>query len=359
MASLIRNRRSGFYYAQFYSHLQKPNRKTVSLKTRKKRVAERALAKLEDAVALGEVDPWAPEDENEDELSVMGVAVGAYLKSCRHLKSSTQRTYREILFPFRDHLGSGYPVSKISVRNILTWLDSTSAGDVTRRKYVNHLGYFFRFLLQRGEISTDLSKKVPLRKVPELAPKAMTKDEVDALVWAIREYARDGRCRRDYTWLGLLVEANVYLGLRRGELIHLQWDHVDLERGILVVRNSAEFTTKSSRERSIPLCERSKTALRSLLSYRVGKYVFHVNGQKLKAGTLTKLFLKFRRQAGLPEHINLHSTRHTFGTWLAERGTPVTVIQTLMGHSSVTTTERYMSTRADVAETWVRKVFDT
>jgi len=71
------------------------------------------------------------------------------------------------------------------------------------------------------------------------------------------------------------------------------------------------------------------------------------------------MFLKFRRKAGLPEHINLHSTRHTFGTWLAERGTPVTVIQTLMGHSSVTTTERYMSTRADIAESWVKKVFDS
>lgn len=78
--------------------------------------------------------------------------------------------------------------------------------------------------------------------------------------------------------------------------------------------------------------------------------MFQVDGQKLAPGTLSKMFLKFRRMAGLPEHINLHSTRHTFGTWLAERGTPVTVIQTLMGHSSVTTTERYMSTRADVAE---------
>ncbi len=86
--------------------------------------------------------------------------------------------------------------------------------------------------------------------------------------------------------------------------------------------------------------------------------MFHADGQKLAAGTLSKMFLKFRRMAGLPEHINLHSTRHTFGTWLAERGTPVTVIQTLMGHSSLTTTERYMSTRADVAESWVKKAFD-
>lgn len=52
-------------------------------------------------------------------------------------------------------------------------------------------------------------------------------------------------------------------------------------------------------------------------------------------------------------------TRHSFGTFLAQRGTPVTVIQTLMGHKSVSTTERYMSTRADIAQSWVEHAFDT
>jgi len=358
MASLVYHSRSGYYFAQFYDGHQNPTRKTVALKTKRKRTAERALAKLEDAVALREIDPWALDRETTDKFGVMGVAVEAYLQSCSHLKASTVTTYSDILFPFQRHLGCTYPVSQISVRDILGWLDSTSAGDVTRRKYVNHLGYFFRYLVQRGEISTDLSPKVPLRKVPEIAPKSMTVEEVETLIRTIRDYSEDERCRKDFTWLALLVEANVYLGLRRGELIHLEWDHVDLDRGILVVRNSAEFTTKSSRERSIPLCKQSSAALRTLLLFRIGKHVFQVNGQKLEPGTLSKMFLKFRRMAGLPEHINLHSTRHTFGTWLAERGTPVTVIQSLMGHSSVTTTERYISMRADIAESWVRKAFD-
>ena len=86
--------------------------------------------------------------------------------------------------------------------------------------------------------------------------------------------------------------------------------------------------------------------------------MFQVDGQKLMPGTLSKMLLKFRRQAGLPEHINLHGTRHTFGTWLVEKGVPVTLIQTLMGHKRVSTTERHTSTRADLSEVWMHRAFD-
>lgn len=361
MASLVYHSQSGYYYAQFYDGHQNPTRKTVALKTKRKRIAERALAKLEDAVALGEIDPWAPNEETVDELTVMGVAVKAYLNSCSHLKESTVRTYKDILSPFQRHLGYNYPLPKISEANILAWLDSTSAGDVTRRKYVNHLGYFFRFLVARGEVEVDLSKMVPLRKIPEMAPKSMRIEEVQKLVTTIRNYSEKSHTsglRTDYTWFAFLIEANVYMGLRRGELLNLQWDHIKMDRNILMVKNSEEFTTKSSRERTIPLCDQSTFALNQLKQISDGNYVFQISGQRWKPDTLSKIFLKFRRMAGLPEHINLHSTRHTFGTWLAERGTPVTVIQSLMGHSSVTTTERYMSTRADVAEAWVKRAFD-
>lgn len=81
-------------------------------------------------------------------------------------------------------------------------------------------------------------------------------------------------------------------------------------------------------------------------------------GRKLEPSTLSQAFLKFRRKAGLPEEFSLHSTRHTVESWLAQRGVPVTVIQRLMGHSTVTTTERYMSMRADVTQQWVRQAFE-
>ena len=122
--------------------------------------------------------------------------------------------------------------------------------------------------------------------------------------------------------------------------------------------NTKEFTTKTVKERTIPLCETALQVLLELQEDRQEGYVFQLHGKKLNHNTLTQYFKRFRRMAGLPEEINVHSTRHTFGTWLAERGAPIVVIQKLMGHSTVKTTERYMSMRADVTEHWIGRAFD-
>ncbi len=145
MASVSRDVRTGFFYAQFYNPAKRPSRKTIPLRTKTKRIAERALARLEDAFAVGELDPWEVAKEPDEQLYALGVAVAAYLSSCSHLNVNTVKTYRDILIPFQKHLTSDFQLSQISVRRILAWLDSTSANDVTRRKYVNHLGCFFRF----------------------------------------------------------------------------------------------------------------------------------------------------------------------------------------------------------------------
>jgi integrase len=366
MASLIKHS-SGTYYIQFYDEHKRPRRKRVSLGTKRKRVAGRAFAKREEEYILGRYDPWAPpeppEEERED-LSRLGDAKDAYLASCAHLKPATIRTYREIIDPFTDHLGEGFRVSRIKPKHVLGWLDTTDANDVTRRKYVSHLGYLFRFLVERGWMKHDISKDVPLRKVPEQAPKAMTPEQVAKLVNTIHAYTesrRDNPRVPDYTWLADVVEANVHLGLRRAELIHLKWSHVDLEERKLRVVNTGDFTTKSGRQRTLPLSEQALGVLQKREDQREGEeYVFnsHRGGRIDPPDYLSWVFMTFRRRAELPEHFSFHSTRHTFGTWLAERGVPVTVIQSLMGHSSVTTTERYMSTRVDVAEQWVGRVLE-
>lgn len=359
MATLLLDKRTGCYYAQFHDKARRPQRKTVSLKTKQKRTAERALTKLAGAFALGQFDPWAPppeepQDERED-LSLLGPARDAYLASCAHLKPKTVKTYTDILRLVVEFWGEDFPVEKLTGRHVHEWLDSTKAGDVTRRKYTNHLGYLCRFLVRGGWMAKDISKEVPLRKVPEQAPKAMTREQVDRLVTVISTYVAPRKA--DYRWLAKLVWFNVHVGLRRGELIHLRWEHIDLERRVLRVANSKDFATKSSKERTIPLCDAAMDVLHQLREERHEGFVFQLHGDRLNHNTLTHYFKRFRRMAGLPEEINVHSMRHTFGTWLAERGVPIVVIQRLMGHSTVTTTERYMNVRADVTEHWVNRAF--
>lgn len=95
----------------------------------------------------------------------------AYMLSCSHLSRHTLRTYRSIFNLFRDHLGASYEVFRIEPRDVIAFLDGTEANEVTRHKYVNHLGYLFRFLVERDAVETDLSKEVKLPKAARTRPK--------------------------------------------------------------------------------------------------------------------------------------------------------------------------------------------
>lgn len=365
MASLIN--RTGWYYAQFHDASRRPKSKRVSLKTTKKRTAERLLTKLEEQYRLGEFDPWMPPavepDEEKPDLSRLGPAVEAYLASCSHLKPKTIVTYRDVFNLFKACVGDDFPVDRLRADHVQSFVDDGERSVVTRRKYARHLGYLFRYLVREGWMQEDLSKQVRLRRVPEQAPKSMTPGQVETLIGTIeahmRTHAKNPRVP-DYTWLVRLIRANVHLGLRRAELIHLRWRHVDLKRGTLRVANDDRFSTKSGKERVLPLAGGARCVLEEMYAERAPSpddLVFTSHKGQLTPSGLSHTFLKFRRKAKLPDGISVHSLRHTYATWMAERGVPVGVIKELMGHSSITTTERYMSVRPATARHWVERVF--
>lgn len=354
MACLVKHA-SGIYYAQFYDAARRPRWKRFTLRTRNRRTAERLLAKLEADYLLGSYDPWAPVKEAADEasegLDVLGLAYDAYLASRAHLRPETLRTYREVMGAFVHHVGRDFPVTQLRTRHVLAWLDTTHAGDVTRRKYVTHLGYLFRWLVARGAMSEDLSKGITLPRLAEQAPKAMTDEMVEVFLQTARR-----KVRQDFGWLADLVEANVELGLRRGELLALRPDHVDLKGRILRVTNGDGFATKSGKERALPLSTTARRALeRRLAEGRA--FVFEAPTGLHTPTSLSHAFRKVRIRAGLPEWVTLHSTRHTALTRLAEQGVPVEVIRQFAGHHSITVTERYTRMRPDVVFDHVLKAF--
>lgn len=358
MPSLIQQR--GLYYVQFYSAHRKPQRVRVPLRTRVRRDAERHQRRVERAVTGGTFDPWTqtwdpyagaaadsvetspPDQRSQDDLLQLGTASEVYLASCSHLKPYTIRTYREIIRPFVAHAGGETKVSSLTSDHVLRWLDSTCAGAVTRRKYNNHLGYLFRYLVRLGVMDRDLSAEVKLRRVPESAPKSLTPEHVAAFIETALAWPG-----YDYRWLADLCEANVELGMRRGELLALRPEHVNLEERILLVRNTGDFTTKSGKERAIPV----STAASMALSRRIDEgrqFVFEPPRGPIRPDGLSHAFRRVRTAAGLPYWANLHSTRHTALTRLAERGVPVEAIRQFAGHSSITVTERYMRFRPDL-----------
>lgn len=339
MASLIKQH--GLYYLQFYSDTRNPKRKRVPLKVRLKRDAERIRRKLEVDYVLGTFDPW-----HDDPLRYDGPVLGpeslkdaasAFYAAKAHLAERTQSEYRKVIDRFVACVGVAGCVSKVDASDIERWLDTTEANDVTRLNYTRHLKVFFRWCRSEGLTDSIATDGVRLRKVPRKFERFLSSEEVSAIATAARNNGKD--------WLADLVVFAVHTGLRRSELVHLCWEHLDLEGRVLTVTNTTTFTTKSGAERKVPL---SATALSVLLGRRRATgYVFTHSAGRIAPDYLSASFKTYARKAGI-EDVRLHHLRHTACSWLAQQGVPVEAIRRFAGHCSIVVTERYMHLAEDV-----------
>lgn len=132
----------------------------------------------------------------------------------------------------------------------------------------------------------------------------------------------------------------VYTGMRRGEIVNLKWADVHPEERLIRFTNRNGFVTKSKRPRTIYLKSDAIALLAGLP--RNAEYVFpKFDGRKLCAQSVSRLFKKYVRKAGIAEEIHLHSLRHTAVTWLIDLRMPVPYVKKLMDHSRIETTMRY------------------
>lgn len=141
-------------------------------------------------------------------------------------------------------------------------------------------------------------------------------------------------------------------GLRAGEITSLKWNEVSLEDSTIQI-GSDEFETKTKSIRCVPMTKRVK----NILSEQFPKvirlnnsraYVFHKSsGHNFTVNYISKRFKKACRAAGMDERIHLHSLRHSFASSLVKEGVDIYKVKTLLGHSSIQTTERYTHLRID------------
>lgn len=185
-----------------------------------------------------------------------------------------------------------------------------------------------------------------------------------------------GEPRYKHVWFFILL-ANT--GLRAGEAIALRWDHVDMEKGLIYVKQNASvirtrkdqdkkfhviITSVKTRNgnRTVPCNEKALQALRALREYQESHgirsdYVdCNEKGQLLSQQTLPKILKSILSAAGVP-YRNVHSFRHTFATNLIEAGVDVKIVSQLLGHSSVKITyDTYVHIGVESAIDAVKKI---
>jgi len=144
-----------------------------------------------------------------------------------------------------------------------------------------------------------------------------------------------------------------YTGMRQAELVNMKWDWIDLNQNIITVKNSKSFTTKSKKERIIPICSTLRNTLLSNFpkivnisndepANSVGGFVFtHIPGIKLNEDYVCKKFKKVVRLVSLNDKIHFHTLRHSFASMLVQRGVSLYVVKELLGHEDLSTTQIY------------------
>ena len=264
-------------------------------------------------------------------------AIEAYATFLRSERNASAHTLRAYLADVRAFLRTTQParlaaVTPAVVRRWLRDLDGQIERASIGRKLAAVRG-FFRFLARTGRVSADPTLGVSAPRARRRLPVHLSLDEMDRLLSTSHP---DGpRGLRDRAILEVLYAG----GLRVSELTGLDWDRVDFEVGVVRVRG------KGNKERIAPL---GRPALAALRAYReacdapAGGPVFrNLRGGRLTSRSVARLLEWVVAAAAVRQRASPHALRHTFATHMLGAGADLRAIQELLGHTSLSTTQRY------------------
>jgi integrase/recombinase XerC len=228
-------------------------------------------------------------------------------------------------------------LDKSHVRAYISWLYTRNTKTSISRKLAS-VRTFFEFLMRSGAVKNNLAKLVPTPQGEKRLPTFLTVDEVVKLM----ETPDPGEAAglRDRAILELLYSS----GLRVSELVGI--DLPDLDLTSLTVK----VLGKGSKERQVPVGSKAGEALKSYLSARLdmkpkGDYLFvNSRGGRLTVRSIDRIIKKHATEAGIPKNVSPHVLRHTFATHLLGGGADLRAIQEMLGHKSLSTTQRYTHT---------------
>ena len=211
-------------------------------------------------------------------------------------------------------------------------------GPTSQARILSGVRSFYRWLLLDGRIDADPTELLESPRLGEHLPEVLTTAEVDQLEASIDRSKPEGQRNR------AIIEVLFSCGLRVSELTHLRLSDLFLDEGYIRVMG------KGSKERLVPISNRAVHELqlwfydRNLMTIKAGEedYVFlNRRGAHL---TRTMILIMVKRQAeaaGIQKTISPHTLRHSFATALLEGGADLRVIQAMLGHEDIGTTEIY------------------
>lgn len=266
----------------------------------------------------------------------------SYLELERGLSATTRASYRLDLALFETFLKQrkiGFPaqVKPLHVREFLQWLRTSRSPSTVARKLAAVRG-LFKFLEGQQAIERSPTAFIETPRLWRRLPQTLSVQEIEQLLSSV---SAEGLGLRDLAIIELLYGT----GLRVSELVSLESVNLNIEAGFL------RCIGKGNKERIVPLGRRATEALlrymnaerpRLVARHPESQTVFvNRRGQRLTRQRIWQLLRHYAKAGLIAKAIGPHTLRHSFATHLLERGADLRTVQELLGHASVSTTQRY------------------
>jgi integrase/recombinase XerC len=255
------------------------------------------------------------------------------------------------------HLGAEPDLEQLrSLRlaDLRAWLAheaNEGAGNATRARHLSAVRGFYRYLARRHGVDNPALKLITAPRAKTPLPKALVQADARAITDDIAEMADTAALQARDTALFTLLYG---CGLRIAEALALNVRDAPTPGGEAMLR----VVGKGSKERIVPVLPAVREAIAVWLRLHPDRQpasplFLGARGKRLDAAVAQKVLRDFRRLNGLPEHATPHALRHSFATHLLAGGADLRSIQDLLGHASLSTTQRYTSVdEARLVEVW-------
>jgi len=258
-----------------------------------------------------------------------------------HTISNYQRDLRQFAVFLKERKITISAVDHVFIRDFLGHLYDKKLTKKSVARKLACLKSFFKLLVREGRLQSNPAELVSSPRLPKALPPFLQEDEAATLVQLPQ--GSSFKDRRDRAILELLYAS----GLRVSELIGLSDHQVDIEQQLVRVLGKGKkerivpFGDFASRAITEYLAERNRLGLGQTERNGTCPVFVSVNGHRLSSRDVQRLVERFRLSISAGRRITPHTLRHSFATHLLERGADLRSIQELLGHSSLSTTQKY------------------
>jgi integrase/recombinase XerC len=283
-----------------------------------------------------------------------------YLRNQKRVSPQTLRAYRNDLGQLGSYLEEEFgaddmpgpeDLDRLTVRGFVARLGRGTLAKSTIARKLSAVRSFLAHAVRDGLIESSPAESIKAPRVDRPLPQTMTVDEIFNLLDRIQ--GDDLAALRDRSILELLYAA----GLRVSELVSLDQDDLDLHARVVRVLG------KGNKERMVPFGKQAEEALRRWLdcsrelrakSSCAGALYLNLRGGRLTDRSVRRILDRRLREAAIHARLSPHALRHSFATHLLGAGADLRAIQELLGHASLSTTQRYTHVSTDS----LMKVYD-